>query len=91
MVLVLQQPEHRVTSTQGGQMRKFAAVGSTWERGISYTSVRVLHVAGTASSTLTETYTDLLYTRGYAKIQNHQGWGSQSALYEVDPGESTVY
>lgn len=35
MLLVLQQPVQRFTSTQGGQMMKLAEVGSTWLLGIS--------------------------------------------------------
>lgn len=35
MLLVLQQPVQRLTSTHGGQIRKLADVGSTWLRGIS--------------------------------------------------------
>ena len=35
ILLVLQQPVQRFTSTHDGQMRKLAAVGSTWLRGIS--------------------------------------------------------
>lgn len=35
MLLVLQQPVQRFTSTQGGHIRKLADVGSTWLLGIS--------------------------------------------------------
>lgn len=47
---LLQQPEHRCTSTQGGHTTKLALVLSTMSREISKTTVRVLHSARTAGS-----------------------------------------
>ena len=50
---LLQQPEQRCTSTQGGHTRKLALVRSMRRREISNTSVRVLHSAIMASSAAT--------------------------------------
>lgn len=47
---LLQQPEQRCTSTQGGHTRKLALVRSMRRLEISKTSVRVLHSAITAGS-----------------------------------------
>lgn len=43
--LVLQQPEHRCTSTQGGHNRKLAFRRSSMDLVTSITSVRTLHAA----------------------------------------------
>lgn len=75
---LLQQPEQRCTSTQGGHTRKLALVRSMRRREISNTSVRVLHSAITAGSAAT------VGEPGGSRDLLQRGWTCPEAPWPVE-------
>lgn len=86
---LLQQPEQRCTSTQGGHTRKLALVRSTRRREISNTSVRVLHsaiMAGSATVVVSEGRGGFSQGRGGGLPRTHaRQEGAAECLSDCSP------